>query len=76
MAKTCYTEIFSLILISMVFGSASRNQLRPDIDIGVAADRPLSAEQNLEITLELSSKLNRQIEKKPFFLKNHLVSPG
>jgi predicted nucleotidyltransferase len=57
-------ENFPLILLSTLFGSASRNQLRPDsdIDIGVAADRPLSAEQYLEITLELSSRLNREVD--------------
>ncbi len=52
------------VALCVVFGSAVRGRLTPqsDIDIGIAAERPLDAADLIEIADKLSSALHREVD--------------
>ena len=57
-------DSFPDIEICILFCSASSGKATPDsdLDLAVAADRPLTAERRLELTQALSSVSNRSID--------------
>lgn len=57
-------ENYPEILFALVFGSAVKHRLTPlsDIDIAVAAERPLSYPQKIALMLSLSESLSREID--------------
>ena len=55
---------FPEIRLAILFGSAAGNRLRPDsdVDIGVAADEPLSLNDTLDLQAALSHATRREVD--------------
>ena len=57
-------EDYPDICLAILFGSAAKNRLAPrsDIDIAVAANRPLSFKQRENLFIDLSERVSHEID--------------